>query len=141
MFTGHLSQATMSGSFVPKKKSWNTVMFSDVSKYSSLLGNGIFETVQKIAICQQFENRLVTWCIYLKYNAIIDLSKMMFVKEIITGKCSSLKLVSDAYGENSDWQYDYGLEDGQNTCYGIVLYLFWTFTESNCNDVFKIEEF
>lgn len=65
----------------------------------------------------------------------------MFVKEIIIGKCPFLQLTSDVYGENSDWQNDYGWADGQNKWYGFVLYLFWTFTESKLNDVFTIEEF
>lgn len=65
----------------------------------------------------------------------------MFVKEIIIGKCPFLQLISDVYGENSDWQNDYGWVDGQNKWYSFVLYRFWTFTESKLNDVFKIEEF
>lgn len=46
---------------------------------------------------------------------------MMIVKEIIIGKCSSLQLISDVYGENSDWQNDYGWVDEQNTCYQYCL--------------------
>lgn len=65
----------------------------------------------------------------------------MFVKEIVIGKCPFLQLISDISMENSDWQNDCGWVDGQNTCYCIVLYLFWRFTESELNDVFKIEEF
>jgi hypothetical protein len=59
---------------------------------------------------------------------------MMTVKEIIICKCSSLQLISDVYGENSDWQNDYGWVDEQNTCYWYCPMSFCIFIESKLND-------